>query len=404
MRDYQSIAAHCKAQRDLSRQVIDEWLIYYAAGKSNLEKQFKKRIQPYSHAAGELKKSDLNMQISQYIAHSVFKEGGLIKKYLNHSQVRLRTPEELAFLEFQAANPWKFCFSVIVDTPAPDFYTMEDVFTGEQFLLYSPGTGTTIRGRGDMALWFNLIAFNGRCWETFGAIVGYSSFDSDDIFFFATELNPLISSDRELLEDLSQNPVPYMMLITGAAYPRTYHKAEEIVHAIGEFDARNLDLERIKKEFKVEYAQGIYRLTQKKWGEFPYFNTAYYSEEREEIVVSSMTDIGYSKLVAALARTGCDLPKYPNLRTHLTMLTTAESILKRKISLSPYEKYFPETPTQEEGENIQKLNELLSILIPAMNEGETPDLAAAAKKAGVGLDEAQDLMRIIQQKFDEMGR
>lgn len=250
MTDYNSIAAHCNSYSELSGKVIDEWLINYAAGQDKLENLFKLRLKPYANAAAKLQKSDLNMQISQFISHCVFKEGGLIKKYLNHSQVKLRTPEEFGFLEFQAANPWRFCFSVIVDQPAPDFYTMQDVFTEERFLLYSPGTGTTILQRGQVALWFNLIAYNGQCWQTFGAIMGYNSFDADDIFFFATELNPLISSDRELLEDLNRNPLPYMMLVTGAAYPITYHKKEEIVYATGDYDAPDLDLEAVKKSLR----------------------------------------------------------------------------------------------------------------------------------------------------------
>lgn len=105
-----------------------------------------------------------------------------------------------------------------------------------------------------------------------------------------------------------------------------------------------------------------------------------------------------------MGKYGCDLPAYPQVRIHIAMLTTAKGILKKEIVLDPYGKYFPETPTEADSENTDKLNELLSLLIPAMNEGKTPDLAAAAKKTGVDLDAAKDLMQMLQEKFDKMGR
>lgn len=189
MPNYKSVTAHCQVNSKISEKVIDEWLVPYAAEKDRLDKHFTKRIKRFSGAANQLAGKDINMLISQHIGHSVFKEGGLINKYLNHSQVKARPSEEYAFLEYQAANPWKFAFTVIVDEPASDFFTMEDVFTGENYLVYSPGTGLTIREQGQILLWFNLIAFNGQCWQTFGPVVGYNSFDADDIFFFAIELS-----------------------------------------------------------------------------------------------------------------------------------------------------------------------------------------------------------------------
>lgn len=97
IKDYLAIAAYCKANSNLSAKLIDEWLIYYAAQKDRLEEKFKQGLKPYSQVAREIKKSDVNMLISQYIAHSIFKSGGLIKKYLNHSSIKQRGPNEYRF-------------------------------------------------------------------------------------------------------------------------------------------------------------------------------------------------------------------------------------------------------------------------------------------------------------------
>lgn len=44
---------------------------------------------------------------------------------------------------------------------------MVDVFTSEEYLLYSPGMSPT-RSEMSTILWFNLLSFNGQCWQSHG--------------------------------------------------------------------------------------------------------------------------------------------------------------------------------------------------------------------------------------------
>ena len=117
---------------------------------------------------------------------------------------------------------------MIRDNPAENFYTMHDVFTGESFLLYSKGV-TQILKEKPVILWLNLVGFNGQCWQSFGPIYAYQSFDPDDIFFFATELNTAIESEEDLLKDVERNPVPNMMLFIHLQLPLTAHKKDDLV-------------------------------------------------------------------------------------------------------------------------------------------------------------------------------
>jgi hypothetical protein len=52
--------------------------------------------------------------------------------------------------------------------------------------------------------------FNGACWQTFGPVVPFRSFQPDDIFFFATELNLFIETEEDLMADVEENPFPYL--------------------------------------------------------------------------------------------------------------------------------------------------------------------------------------------------
>ncbi|MBK7390495.1 MAG: hypothetical protein IPI23_15910 [Bacteroidetes bacterium] len=179
---YSEIQSACIKNQSVSRRVIDEFLIYYAAKKEKLEPKMKRDIKKYPTASEEIDTAYMNMFMSEYIAHRIFKKKGFIKKFLNHSEVKLLRTEELDFLKFQSEHPWRYSFASIIKNPHPDFYEMKDIYTNEEYLLYSPGMTATLNDINPIT-WFNLIHFNGDCWQTFGNIVPLLSFDRDDIFF-----------------------------------------------------------------------------------------------------------------------------------------------------------------------------------------------------------------------------
>ena len=173
MTDFKELKEKCDSNSKLSTDVIDNFLLHYAAAKDNLSREFDHKIALYKHVIQQTDKSWVNLMKSQYIIHKVFKADGLVRKYLNHSEIKRRPADHQEFLKQQSATPWRFSFSIITDNPAPDFYQMEDVFSGDSFLLYSRRATEILKEQSAM-LWFNLIAFNGSCWQTFGPLGAHS--------------------------------------------------------------------------------------------------------------------------------------------------------------------------------------------------------------------------------------
>jgi len=83
MEDFKSIRLICEENSKISSRVIDEFLLYYAAERKNLEYEMDQRFEAYKHITHKLQKEWTNRLKSQYIVHKVFKEDGLIKSYLN---------------------------------------------------------------------------------------------------------------------------------------------------------------------------------------------------------------------------------------------------------------------------------------------------------------------------------
>ena len=395
----------CDAASGMSRNVIDDFLLHYAAAKDNLAREFDLKISSYRHITQQADASWVRLMKSQYIIHKVFKASGLLRKYLNHAEIKRRPTNEQDFLKEQLATPWRFSFSRIVSHPANDFYQMEDAFSGESFLLYSRSTTQTLKEQPAM-LWFNLIAFNGACWQTFGPLNAYQSFDPDDIFFFATELNPRVESDETLIEDVEKNPVPYMLLLNGGRIPITVNKNDELLMLFSEHEHESVDASQLKDHFKVEYNGGVFRITLKKWDEPPHLAAAYFDEAEKRLVVTSITDKGFSGLTQMMNRHGLDFPTEPQIRIHLSMLVTAERILKKKISLNPYERLFTPESTPQEKAEIEKLNRFLRSVLPAINAGKKPDIKVLAKEAGVDVSLVEKLVTdtILRMKALKKGK
>lgn len=156
-------------------------------------------------------------------------------------------------------------------------------------------------------LWFNLIGFNGYCWQSYGPVVYYKSFEPDDIWFFATELNPDMEEPGELPAVMERDPLPYMLLLLGVAYPLTFHKEDQILYLLAEH---------------------------------PHYAQAYFDEHKGLLLFSAMTDRGFDALVKAFNAYGHDFPAEPYLKVNMTMVTTANEILKRKVLLNEYHDLF----------------------------------------------------------------
>jgi hypothetical protein len=88
MTDYNKIRQFCQQESTLTAEVIDNFLMYYAGEKEKIPQQFHSLLHRFRHAIGRMSPGWVPGLISQYIAHRLFKSGGLLKKYLNHVAVK----------------------------------------------------------------------------------------------------------------------------------------------------------------------------------------------------------------------------------------------------------------------------------------------------------------------------
>jgi len=401
MPDYNQLHDLCQNDSNISKAVIDEFLLYYAAKRDKLDQEFETRISRFRDIVREMPSNWKGLIKAQYIGHRIFKEDGLINKYLNHTAIKELGKKEQNYLKAMAGRPWRFSFSEVSDNPAPDFYEMEDVFTREVYLLYSRSMSQTLSEH-SVLLWFNLIGFNGSCWQTYGPVISFKSFSPDDIFFYATEVNPVIESEADLTEDIDENPTQYMMLAAGSNYPLIESRGHEVVQVHGEGHSANFDIQALRKEFKVEFAESVFKLSHPVWSEPPHSSEAYYKEKSGVVSLTALTDRGYLEMSSLLKKRGIDIPTDPDIRIHLPILTLMEKMFKKRPELHPHTRLFETKASPESEAMIAKLNQFMALALPYINSGKEPDVDALAIKAGIDPETARDLFMSAMNKIRDM--
>jgi hypothetical protein len=403
MENFNALLNTCKADSAMFSNVVEEFLFENVINHKKLAPEINTRFAHYQHIIKEFPDDWNKMLQMQYLVHTILKKDGLIKNYLKHSAVQRLLQNEQDYLRQLVLHPWKFSFSVITRQPAGHFFEMEDVFTGESFLLYSPGIAKILK-ESTIMLWFNLIGYNGKCWQSYGPIAAYQSFLPDDIFFFATEMRPnnRIQSDDDLIADVETNPVPYMMLLSGSAYPVTFHKDELIVQVTAEYTINSFNTKGLSTDFKIEYNNHVYKLALKKWNGHPHFSSAFYDEKKKTLLLYAMTDRGFTELVNRLNVYGFSLLPEPDTRVGIPMTITAEKILKKKIILNKYNFLFDKDQPKQDNENMDKINSLLAMAMPEINAGKAPDVKLLARKAGVDEETAREVLKQVTDKLDNL--
>lgn len=400
MKDFEAIRKTCEVNSSIAKTVIDEFILYYAATQYRLDRTMTEAFAAYRHLTTEFKNELTNRLKAQYLAHEIFKSGGLIRKIITHVELKKLSRYEMDFLEYQSSQPWRFCFSIIIDNPAADFFIMEDILTGKQFSLFSSATTDIIKSQ-KTALWFNLISFNGTCWQTFGPIAAYKSYEPDDIFFFATELDRRIETEEDIIRNVEKNPLPYMMLVSGANFPITMHKQDPLTQVYSEYRVDQIDSHVLKKSFTSEFSHGVYRFTLKRWGTHPHFAQFYFDEKKKIVLLSAFTDRGYLALVNAMNKLDFSLPEEPDIRVNTSMLITSKKILTKEIKLNDYDHLFHiDTPPKDQ-EVLDNLNAFMRMILPDINAGRKPDIEKLATDAGVDIETARELVKTL---FDKYGK
>ncbi|MBF0432260.1 MAG: hypothetical protein HQK83_13330 [Fibrobacteria bacterium] len=399
MTNYSDIEKHCKHQSDVLRMFIDDFFLNFIAKKENLEERFVKKLSRYKDVVRDFPETWFNHAIAQYMAHLAFKKNGLAAKYAEHKTIQKRSVDERKFFENHLQRPWRFSFCVIKHEPADNFFEMQDLFSNETFLLYSPGIKDMCEQYGDIKSFFILMNNNGSCYQSFSIINYFMSFDASDFFFFARQLNPEMIFHNQAQVLIEENPIPFMLLYLFAEFPVNISRGQRLVYCFSEYQLDDFEPDEYRNDFVIEKKQQLFRLGLKRWQGFPHLAHCYFHRKKRRFIITAMTVKGYDNLIEALNKTGYDFPFNPDVSASPVMLQVVKRFFNIKHDLDPYGKFFEKNQEPANTEEMGKLNVFMGMLMKSLDSRETFDISEMAEEAGVDLETAEQIAESVAKKL-----
>ena len=402
--DYEKIAEHCLRHRKISDKILDQFLMPFIARREGMDRKMNAYTLKYQHVIRKMPKEFFPMAMGEYIMGKTLTPDGLIHKYLNNIQLSSLEKTERVFLEFQADNPWRYCFARIADREAKNFFILRDAFYEDEFLLFSPGVEAFWTEGRRQDLYFLLTGFNGLCFHTYGNILPFRSFDADDIYFYGTEVFPEVDSDASLMASVYKDPIPYMMLASGMEFPVTMSGIHKLCQLVAVNEIAGIDSGKLKETFSVQWNANIYRISHEDWSGMPHFASAYFNETSGELSRYSLTEEGFREMTRMLIASGLHIDWKEDYSVGMSMLVTMQEILKKKINLNEYESLFPEKEMNPLSQKeLNGINAFMKLLLPYINAGTQPDLEILARQAGIEPETAHSLYHQLKNKFGKIG-
>lgn len=394
----------CEQVAAASKRAVDKGILAWMDERHpRVAKDFFSSVAPYAKRGVKLDELALHALFVTYQGWQAFRPGGLVNKFVNTPDYAAFSGLEQAVLERYELVPWSFRLLFVVAAHSYSMLTVRDVLSGEEIPLYSKGISEAHAESGPR-LWMVLVSHNGRCAQTYGALMSFPAYDVEDFYYFGAELGASLDGPEALSRVLNTNPIPFLMLYMVSDIPRVRLGGEvdfvwqQSVDAVEGFASGQLE-----PRFTLSWNRSVFRAVPAPvggadWGAFPHKAQAYYNERTGELLRIAQTEAGFEALTAALADCGIALDSLSDVAVSMGMVAAATRVTGKKFRLDPYESLFE--VKQPDAVGLDVVNKALRLMMDDVNAGRTPDFAAISAASGLDLEECENLFRQISGILD----
>lgn len=419
--DYKAIESHCHSHNEVSKGLIDEYLMYFASRRFKIDQQFDLEVKRHKFMTSRWNPAVLRFFKAMYINGKTFGRNGYISELLIDPNLRSLSNDEMGLLEIQKEHPWRFSLTAILEKVAKDFYKVADCFTEEVFLLYSPSTTNILEQDGNKLIYMQRL-YNGLCWQSSGIIFAHHVLDEDDFFFFATELNDQIESDKMVSDEMNTNPLPFMLLYEYSEIPQMLQGGIISRICYSEEDNVQMNLKELEFDFRISTYKEFVDLKLPTFEGFPHFTRAIHNTNSRQLTLHSSSIEGFVSLINKLQERGVTVDTQPLVMISPVMQIAVEKILQRNLDFLTVPNMLDDA--DEKGKLIEitnhhddfnkdtnsksideaeisevQLMDFMHLAVPYLNKGLEIPIDKLAKDANIPLSTAQGLADFLKAKF-----
>ncbi|MCZ7558440.1 MAG: hypothetical protein M5R41_18795 [Bacteroidia bacterium] len=398
MIDLRTLELRCMSDSRIVESLLDNFLLRYSDERDRLSRGIAYALRPYRHILEEMPEGWGNYLTAQLMAHTLFGENALARKYRAHAAVRGRSRTELDFFEYQLQHPWRWRFMRLIEGVGDHFYRMVDACSEEVFLVRSSSLTTIIREHRRPSMIILLTFHSGDCLQTYGPMLSFGGMLYSDILPLARMIDKKVRTMEDVPASMDADPIPYLMLWRFGNVPILVHGKDVFISHYYEVSDMVFSVEEHRKHFHIEHIDNVFHLRLKRWHGHPHFSELYYDATKRLLVVQSLTDRGWRKLTETLAAHGTHVDDSGVLRLSMFGRRIAEEHFNTTYASTAYAELFVPKMSQAQQDDLDAINRFLAIYMENENAGRVTDIRQAAAAAGISLDTAREITQIVMEK------
>ena len=345
-------------------------------------------------------------------------------------------------LDVWVAHPLFWSAFFITDIHGDDLFTVIDIESGEERLIYSKGLSDLQKRKiSSDVLYLSLLGYTGEhdCHLIYGPY-HYYQFDDDDLIQWAMLINEDLFHEQGLSGCIMKHYREFFSIDRFMESPNITHRGELQERCFTLFEDCELDVDELpgnweKREMEGRYVTKEYRgLSESERATIPInldafpgektldefwdpdtmrFPTIYYDRQEKQLALTALTLSGY-QLLYALVRSiypqwESDGEKlYPDWQYSIQL----ESIIQSDDTFStPLTRFIaPYTNGKDDREEtagnpeeLAQMNDLLGEIMSAHNRGDEFDSEDAAERYGMDPDQVESLVEAVMGSIGKMG-
>jgi hypothetical protein len=381
---------------------VEEDVLQWAVYREKVLSSFNNRMRKKRKLTENFPENWQGMTISQVAAGQVFVYPWRARKLLRTFRENLRI-EQRSLIQHFIEKPWLYGVHLLKEELEMGFFTVTDVATADELLLYSPGVRNIFRT--GTRLFLILLFYNGDCYQTFGPIHYYRGFQPYDFDYFAKHLTPQFYRENGLSSTIANDPAAFLLLDGWTETPPIGHRDELVQICSDETSQDSFDPQLYAKDFDIDRKESVVRC-KLKGADTPFRSASVYYDERSKKLLVHATGLELYQEVRNILMKDITLPERPYWLATMNMNMAVQSILGKDVPAAAYLKMFEEQRepiSPEEQRQLDTFNAVISDVSRHRNEGIPYKVEELARRHNVEIDlvlQAEDIFDRSASKLD----
>ena len=400
MNNYQEATEQCQLFSkgfDAIEGLIMEW----GRNKGSLKKNLKEILSSKESAAPEYG----SFSAGNYLLSLMLTNSKEMRQFATQNETLLSASAKQA-LSYWREHPAFWLFFSIQELHKDNFITIKDLLSGEEHLLSSKGiVDMQRREETRNKHYLCLMLPNGKCLQTCG-IIRYNALTSTDLLYYLSCFDAQGS-----LDSVINNHYPtFFKLDELSNVPVIFHKEERMLFIYQRFQMADFSISKLPGTWETKVVGNLrsYSLIPNTGSSAENSEislrennaTLYHDTQTGEMAISTLLLSSYTQFSTLLthAYPQLTLPLQPEIAISMVLMPLLEK-LKFDVAWAPFSSIIQSK--KEPNPKLEPFNLLLKAYTKSRNEGKLFDVKQFCKETGMDFSEAENLVSMLDAKFEQ---